>query len=120
MNSGAVAQTVHGRGSGYLPQRVYDTKEKNFSDFEMMVAELARAEIVFVGEQHDDPATHRLESAILEGLLRRQRQVIVALEMFERDAQKPLDDYLAGKMTEDEFLKVSRPWPRYTTDYRQL
>jgi len=107
-------------GSGYTPQRVYDAKEKKFSDFEAMVADLARSEIVFVGEQHDDPATHRLERAILEGLARRQRPVILALEMFERDVQKSLDDYLAGKLTEEEFLKVSRPWPRYATDYRPL
>ncbi len=114
------AQTVHQTGSGYIPQRVYDTKGKKFSDFEAMLAELARAEVVFVGEQHDDTATHRLERAILEGLLRRQRPIIVALEMFERDVQKLLDDYLAGKITEEEFLKASRPWPRYATDYRPL
>jgi uncharacterized iron-regulated protein len=114
------AQSVHQAGSGYTPQRVYDSKEKKFSDFEAMLADLARSEIVFVGEQHDDPATHRLERAILEGLARRQRPVILALEMFERDVQKPLDDYLAGKITEEEFLKVARPWPRYATDYRPL
>ncbi len=118
--STAFAQSIHQNSSGYTPERVFDAKEKKFSDFEAMLADLARAEIVFVGEQHDDPATHRLERAILEGLARRQRQVILALEMFERDAQKPLDDYLAGKLTEEEFLKVSRPWPRYATDYRPL
>ncbi len=118
--STAFAQSVHQNSSGYTPERVFDTKEKKFSDFEAMLADLARAEVVFVGEQHDDPATHRLERAILEGLARRQRPVILALEMFERDTQKPLDDYLAGKLTEEEFLKVSRPWPRYATDYRPL
>lgn len=118
--SAAFAQSVHQNSSGYTPQRVFDAKEKKFSDFEAMLADLARAEIVFVGEQHDDPATHRLERAILEGLARRQRPVILALEMFERDTQKPLDDYLAGKLSEEEFLKVSRPWPRYATDYRPL
>ncbi|NOT64307.1 MAG: hypothetical protein HOP19_29165, partial [Acidobacteria bacterium] len=59
--------------SSYVPQRVYDAKTKKFSDFESMLAELSRAEIVFIGEQHDDPNTHRLELAVLEGLLRRQR-----------------------------------------------
>lgn len=117
------AQSVHSGsqgGSAYTPQRVYDAKEKKFSDFEVMLAELARTEVVFVGEQHDDPATHKLERAILEGLARRQRPVTVALEMFERDTQKFVDDYLAGKISEEEFLKNSRPWPRYATDYRPL
>ncbi len=106
--------------SGYVPHRVFDTKEKRFSDFETMVADLARADVVFIGEQHDDPGTHRLETAILEGIARRRSNVIVALEMFERDVQPQLDDYLAGKSTEQDFLKNSRPWPRYATDYKPL
>ncbi len=110
----------HQIGSGYIPQRVYDSGDKRFSDFEAMLSELARADVVFVGEQHNDPATHKLERAILEGLLRRQVSVTVALEMFERDVQQSLDDYLAGRLSEQEFLKGSRPWPNYATDYRPL
>src|SRR6476659_4638587 len=71
----------------YVPQRVYDTRQKGFADFEAMVADLARADVIFVGEQHDDANTHRLELAILEGLIRRNVPVVVAMEMFERDVQ---------------------------------
>src|SRR6516165_5219974 len=77
----------------YVPQRVYDTRQKSFSDFESMVADLARADVVFLGEQHDDPNTHRLELAVLEGLTHRRVPLVVALEMFERDAQPALDQY---------------------------
>lgn len=107
-------------GPGYVPERVYDTTRRTFTDFEVMVADLARADVVFVGEQHDDPNTHRLEAAILQGLQRRRVPVTLSLEMFERDTQPTLDQYLAGSMSEEEFLKASRPWPRYATDYRPL
>lgn len=106
--------------SVYVPERVYDMRRRTFSDFEVMLADLARADVVIVGEQHDDPNTHRLESAILQGLMRRGVPVTVSLEMFERDVQPALDDYLAGRVSEDEFLKNARPWPRYATDYRPL
>ncbi len=118
-----LAQTVHQSltaGGGYLPQRVYDAKEKRYTDFESMLLDLSRQDVVFVGEQHDDPATHRLERAILEGMSRRRSKIIVSLEMFERDVQNSLNDYLAGRMSEEDFLKGSRPWPRYVTDYRPL
>jgi uncharacterized iron-regulated protein len=105
---------------GYVPQRVYDTRSGAFSDFESMLADLARAGVVLVGEQHDDPNTHRLEAAMLEGFDRRRVPVTLSLEMFERDVQPALDGYLAGKVTEEDFLKSSRPWPRYGTDYRRL
>ena len=85
-----------------------------------MLADLAKADVVFVGEQHDDPNTHRLEAAILDGLRRRGVPVTLSLEMFERDTQAGLDSYLAGGIAEEEFLKTSRPWPRYATDYRPL
>lgn len=106
--------------SGYVPQRVFDTRQKAFTDFESMLADLARADAVFVGEQHDDPNTHRLELAIVEGLTRRGVPVIVALEMFERDVQDELDQFAAGSLPEEQFLKQTRPWPRYATDYRPI
>ncbi len=104
----------------YVPERVYDTRRQAFADLESMLADLAKADVVFVGEQHDDPNTHRLESAILDGLRRRGVPVTLSLEMFERDAQPGVNSYLAGGITEEDFLKSSGPWPRYSTDYRTL
>jgi uncharacterized iron-regulated protein len=104
----------------YVPQRVFETGRQAFTDFESMLADLARADVVFVGEQHGDPNTHRLEAAILSGLLRRGVSVTVSLEMFERDVQGVLDEYLQGERGEEQFLASSRPWPRYATDYRAL
>jgi uncharacterized iron-regulated protein len=104
----------------YVPQRVYDTRRGAFSDFESMVADLARADVVFVGEQHGDARTHRLEEGLLGGLRRRKVTPAVSLEMFERDVQGVVDSYLAGSIPEAQFLRESRPWPRYATDYRPL
>jgi uncharacterized iron-regulated protein len=104
----------------YTPHRVYDTHKKQFIDFESLVARIVSADVVFVGEEHDDPATHRMELALLEGIGRRRDSVVVALEMFERDVQPALDRYLAGAETEAELLSSSRPWKNYSGDYRPL
>lgn len=106
--------------AAYVPQRVFDTRRNVFTDFETMVSDLARADIVLLGEQHDDPNTHRLEAAILQGFTRRKVPLTLSLEMFERDVQPSLDAYLAGTLPEEAFLKEARPWPRYATDYRAL
>jgi uncharacterized iron-regulated protein len=82
---------------------------------------LAAADVVFVGETHDDETTHRAELAIYEGVrARRQDKVVLALEMFERDVQPALDEYLAGRSSEQEFLSNTRPWNNYATAYRPL
>lgn len=105
---------------GYLPHRVFDTAARQFTDFEAMASDLASADVVFVGEQHDDPNTHRLERLLLEALAARRGGVILSLEMFERDVQARLDEFQAGYLSEAGFLRVSRPWPRYATDYKPL
>lgn len=112
--------TASPRAQGYVPHRVFDTAVGQFTDFEAMVADLVKADVVFVGEQHDDPNTHRLERMVLEAMAARKARVVLSLEMFERDVQKPLDEFQAGYLSEPGFLRVSRPWPRYTTDYRPL
>ena len=104
----------------YVPQRVFDTRRGAFIDFESMVAVLTRADVVLVGEQHDDPNTHRLEYALVSGLKRRRVAPTVSMEMFERDVQDVIDRYLSGAITEEQLLKEARPWPRYATDYRSL
>jgi uncharacterized iron-regulated protein len=106
--------------SSYTPHRTYDTRHKRFIDFEALLSRLAAADLVFVGEQHDDPATHRMELALLEGIARRRDSVVVALEMFERDVQPLLDGYLSGSSGEEALLTGGRPWKNYEPDYRPL
>lgn len=103
-----------------VPHRVYDARAGRWSDFGALVDSVAAADVAFVGEQHDDHATHRLQHALLGALAERGERVVVGLEMFERDVQPLLDRYLAGGATEAAFLAGSRPWPRYATDYRPL
>ncbi|MBN2195005.1 MAG: ChaN family lipoprotein [Polyangiaceae bacterium] len=70
---------------------------------------LAEADLVCVGERRAEPAAHWAELAILYGLTRRAelsgRHVGLALEVWQVDAQKSLDDFVAGKMDEADLLE---------------
>lgn len=85
---------------------------------EEMIEVLDEAEVVFVGEKHDDSFAHQWELFIWESLASDDRAL--ALEMFETDVKPLLDLYLAGEITEDEFLAESRPWGNYPTDYSPM
>jgi uncharacterized iron-regulated protein len=100
--------------------RIYDTKAARFVSFPAFTDAIASKDFVFFGEQHDDPATHASELAVLAALGERRAHVVVTLEMFERDVQPLLDQYLAGTISEANFLAGARPWDRYATDYRPM
>jgi uncharacterized iron-regulated protein len=92
-----------------------------------VVEAIAAQEVVFVGETHNDQTAHVIERQLLEQTFARlaqgakeHNQLALSLEMFERDVQTPLDEYLAGLITEPQFLASTRPWKNYETDYRPL
>lgn len=82
-------------------------------------------EVVLVGEEHGNRVGHVIEERLLSGALARYRPsagtwVTLSLEMFERDVQYVLDEYLAGQITELHFLESARPWEDYAVRYRPL
>ena len=82
---------------------------------------LAQASAIFVGEQHDDPETHKLEARLFAELHKKVGpKLALAMEMIERDGQVGLDDYLSGKIDEATFTKTVMLWKTYPTDYRAM
>lgn len=102
------------------PWRVYDTRAGRSVNNEDLLRSLAAADAVFVGEEHDDGETHRAELWLLQNLHKRWGAITLALEMFERDGQSALNDYLAGRTSEAQLAKSVRLWSNYPTDYRPL
>src|SRR5262245_14970879 len=87
---------------------------------ERLAADLAAADVVVFGERHDATALHAEHLRILRELHAQRADLVVTMEMFERDVQPVLWQYLVGDIDESEFLARSRPWPNYGTDYRPI
>lgn len=102
--------------------RIYDAKGNSVTLREVISA-IEKSDAVFLGEQHDDATAHLLQAEIFRQIHEKygkSKKVALSLEMFERDAQTVLDEYLSDLITEKKFLDDSRPWNNYQTDYRPL
>ena len=102
--------------------RVFDANG-NPSDIVAVIKALDGVDVVFLGEQHDDSVCHALEFEIFQKAVAdyaAKRKVGLSMEMFERDVQIVVNEYLNGQITEAQFLASSRPWGNYKTDYRPL
>lgn len=103
-----------------LPYSIAATAGNTPVTLDQLADAAVRADVVFFGEVHTDPETHRVELALLDAIAHRQPRAVLSLEMFERDVQPLLDDYMAGRTAEATVIERSRPWARYATDYRGL
>ena len=70
-----------------------------------LVARIAAADAVFIGEQHDDAGAHKFQAAVAEAMCVARPGAAVSLEMLERDDQAAVDEYLAGTIALDEFIE---------------
>lgn len=115
-----------------------------------IIAAAREAEAVLIGEIHTDPVGHWVQAELFQRIVKgyRQREIIrvyrgggqvysetqgyypepslpehplaLSLEMFERDVQYILDEYLQDIITESQFKASARPWEHYDEDYRPM
>lgn len=82
--------------------------------------DLAARDVVYFGELHDNVTGHRVYAQLAALLVERRADVVLAMEMFERDVQGVVTDYLRGRVDEAKLLEHSRPWKDYARDYKPL
>ncbi|HEY0658540.1 MAG TPA: ChaN family lipoprotein [Pyrinomonadaceae bacterium] len=102
--------------------RIFDAGG-NPTNIDKLIEEIGKSDVVFLGEQHDDTVAHALQLKIFISLHEKygsQRKPVLSMEMFERDVQTVLDEYLKNQISETHFLSSSRAWGNYKTDYRPL
>ncbi len=90
----------------------------------LTVAEAAQKlleyDVVFFGEYHDNAILHHMEINLLKAMHEKDPNLVVSMEMFERDVQTELSLYTQGITVEKFFLENTRPWSNYETDYRPV
>jgi len=77
-----------------------------------LLQHLNQQQIVLLGEHHDNPDHHRWQLQVLAGLYALRQDLVIGFEMFPREVQPVLDRWVAGDLSEDEFLKQSN-WYGY-------
>lgn len=100
--------------------RVYSVKLGKEVALKDIATDMVNYDVLFFGEEHNDSVTHFLERSMLE-LMYAQfgTNLALSMEMFERDVQPVMDEYLKGAIKEKHFLKDARVWSNYR-DYKPM
>jgi uncharacterized iron-regulated protein len=70
-----------------------------------LMAAMESAEVVILGEQHDDGAGHGLQLALVREAATRWPGTALSMEMLERDEQPLVDDYLDGIIDAEQLAR---------------
>lgn len=95
-----------------LAGRIWDVRAGRFTDAGALVARLAAARYVLLGERHDNPDHHRVQATLLRALLAAGRRPAVAFEMFTADDAPRLARQLAAAPRDAAGIARAVDWSR--------
>ncbi len=105
---------------GKCHAHLYRLADKSTPTFEEMINDLKKAQIIFIGESHDNPAHHRAQLQIIKALENSGTKVAIGLEMFRSDSQKYLEQWVNGKMSLHQFMNIFNDnWSDFN-QYREI
>lgn len=100
--------------------KIYSVKQAKEVSINDIIEDMKNNDVLFYGEEHNDSVTHYLENKIFESLFQKyQSNIALSMEMFERDVQPIMNEYLTSEIREKNFKKDARAWSNYR-DYRPM
>lgn len=87
--------------------------------WEQVLDRAADADVIVLGELHDDNDGHALQQRFYRDALARWPGAALSMEMLDRADQAATDDYLAGLIDRDQFIEstTNTRWRKIAQDY---
>ncbi len=103
------------------PAYLLYSKDGKLVEYKQMLKEVQNADVVFFGEEHNNPISHWLQFELTKNVIEaKAKKVILGAEMFEADNQLIVNEFLSGAVQEKKYEAECRLWPNYNTDYKPL
>ncbi len=99
------------------PDTIISTKTGKSITFDQLMADLNRYQIIFVGENHTNPAHHAVQQKIIEAVFQNTPSMRVGMEMFDRSYQEVVDLWSAGVLDEETFLRKVHWYANWQFDF---
>ena len=101
----ACATVVQEAHSPYTPGELIDASTRRVIPKDELASILEPYSVIFVGEVHTNPDHHAFQLEVLKALYKSGESLVVGMEMFPREAQPVLDRWVAGSLSEEEFIR---------------
>lgn len=98
------------------------SNDGKIADYDIMIKDLAKSDMVFFGEYHTNPISHWMQLEMTISFFEiKANKLFFGAEMFESGNQLVLNEYLKGLYPEDKMTpEVTQLWGNYKTDYKPL
>ncbi|WP_130470041.1 ChaN family lipoprotein [Candidatus Magnetaquicoccus inordinatus] len=103
------------------PPTILDSRNHKQLNPAALLPELLKADVIYLGEEHDNPHHHQIQLAVLQQLLQHGKKPLIGFEFFSREQTPWLMHYTVGKpsslpikqpLDPDQQLRVQLGWEK--------
>ena len=104
------------------PAYLLYNQKGEIANYDEMIKDLAKSDMVFFGEAHTNPISHWMQIEMAKSFFKiKGDKLVFGAEMFENPNQLVLNEYLAGFYEEKKMIpEMTQMWGNYKTDYKPL
>ncbi len=100
--------------------QIFNEKGKRV-DYGDLLKAAKNADVILFGEMHNNPICHWLELELTKDLWEiKKEKLVLGAEMFERDNQLLLTEYMTKLIRKKDFEAEAKLWGNYKTDYAPI
>ncbi len=98
--------------------QIMDSASGKAVDLDAVVAQyLKKTDVFIIGEYHDSWAGHQFQRDFVEALVKKNPNIVVGFEFFQREHNELLEVWRSGKMNEEELLRKTGWYQRSALNY---
>jgi uncharacterized iron-regulated protein len=101
---------------------LYKVSDKSYKTINHAVFETIGSQVFFIGEHHDNPHHHANQLVFIREMHEGAKEPLaIGLEMFQTEYQEQLDQWVAGNLSLEEFVKIyNENWDQAWILYRDI
>ena len=100
------------------PPKIVDVRNQHALD--ELTADIGKKRAIFIGEIHDRLEHHQNQLRVIKSLYAQNPDLAIGVEYFQQPFQSYLNDYIAGRIDEQQMLIKTEYFKRWQLDYRML
>jgi uncharacterized iron-regulated protein len=108
---------IQGQPDAFGEGTIISSQKAAAVSFKQLLKDIGTSRVIYLGEMHTNPAHHKIQLEVIQALFQKFPGLAVGMEMFDHSYQDVLDQWSAGKLDQEDFLKKVHWYANWRYDF---
>ena len=108
---------IKGKPEAFDEGTIISTQKAAKVSFEELLENIETSRVIYVGKKHTSQEDHKIQLEVIQALYQKFPDLAVGMEMFDHSYQDVLDQWSAGQLDQEDFLRKVHWYANWRYDF---